>query len=222
MQRLATALLLVGGLGLTVISCTAGGEEDTSMSTALSQEAPASVTASAAGPEPALADAEQLSTFKLKDPFIQQAVSTAEPSTTTPPTTYATTTTTRPGATTTIYCPTTVTWHHTTTTTSRPSTTTTTHPPTTTTTKPPLTTTTATTVLYLHMLKILSIEEVDGRPVVTFQVDNSVYKDRGIGDVVSTSWGQIKVLDLNSTSKVVTLLHGSETLVLSAGQEIYQ
>ena len=64
--------------------------------------------------------------------------------------------------------------------------------------------------------------DVGGAPAVTFQVDGSVYKDKRVGDVVSTSWGQIKVLDLSSSSKIATLLHGSETLILSVGQVVYQ
>jgi hypothetical protein len=40
------------------------------------------------------------------------------------------------------------------------------------------------------------------------------------GDTVSTSFGQIKVLDINTSSQTVTLLHGSETELLSVGQTI--
>jgi hypothetical protein len=63
---------------------------------------------------------------------------------------------------------------------------------------------------------------VGGAAAVTFRVDNSVYKDKRVGDVVSTSWGQVKVLDLSSSSRVATLLHGSETLVLAVGQVVYE
>jgi len=57
---------------------------------------------------------------------------------------------------------------------------------------------------------------------VTFQVDGTVYQNKRVGDVVSSNWGQIKVLEITPSSRIVTLLHGSETLVLSQGQVVYQ
>jgi len=74
----------------------------------------------------------------------------------------------------------------------------------------------------VHFLKILAVGVVGGADAVTFQVDSSIYKDKREGDVVSSSWGQIQVLDINSTSKVVTLLHGSETRVLTVGSVVYE
>lgn len=162
---------------------------------------------------------EQLSTFRPKDPFIPQAVATT--GTTSAPTTV----TTRPtegdggGGTTssTAYRPTTST--------TRPGgggggATTTTHPGSTVTTVPASTTTT--TAPHLHTLKILAIGEVGGAPAVSFKVDSGVYKDRRVGDVVSSTWGQIKIMDISASSKVVTLLQGSETLVLAVGQVIFE
>jgi len=69
---------------------------------------------------------------------------------------------------------------------------------------------------------VLGVSQAGGAAVVTLQVDSSVYKDKHIGSVVSTSWGQIKILDINSASKVVTLMHGSETLNLVVGQAVYE
>ena len=63
---------------------------------------------------------------------------------------------------------------------------------------------------------------VGGAAAVTLQVDNSIYKDKRVGDVMSTSWGQIKVLDLSTASKVVTLLRDNETLTLTVGQQVYE
>jgi hypothetical protein len=80
---------------------------------------------------------------------------------------------------------------------------------------------TTTTSPHRHTLKILSVGDVAGSPAVTFQVDNSIYKDKRKGDVVSSSWGQVKVLDISTSSKVATLLHGSETLVLTVGQVVF-
>jgi len=61
---------------------------------------------------------------------------------------------------------------------------------------------------------------VNGSPVVTLQVDSTVYSDLSKGQTISTSFGQIKVLDINASSQTVTLLHGSETELLSVGQTV--
>jgi len=150
-------------------------------------------------------EVEALSTFKSKDPFIPQAL----PPTTTTTTLAATTTTTLIGTSTTS----TTSFSGSTTTTAQGSTTTTTQA-TTTTTAPHGTNN------QLHSLKILSISTVNGSPVVTFQVDSTVYSDLHKGDTVSTSFGQIKVLDINASSQTVTLLQGSETELLSVGQTV--
>ena len=56
-------------------------------------------------------------------------------------------------------------------------------------------------------------------PVVTFEVDGVVYQNKAVGAVVSTSWGQIKVVAIDADGQTVTLLHGSETRVMSVGQQ---
>ncbi|MHB9150907.1 MAG: hypothetical protein ACYC33_12675 [Thermoleophilia bacterium] len=71
----------------------------------------------------------------------------------------------------------------------------------------------------LHGLKILSVDLVNGIPVVTFEVDDTVYEDKREGDVVSTTWGQIKVVSIDAEEQVVVFLHGSETRTLMVGQE---
>lgn len=71
----------------------------------------------------------------------------------------------------------------------------------------------------LHSLKVLSIDVVNGVPVVTFEVDDTVYEDRKEGDVVSTSWGQIEVVSIDAQGQTVVFLHGSETRTLAVGQE---
>ncbi|NLO28228.1 MAG: hypothetical protein GX113_08650 [Actinobacteria bacterium] len=161
-----------------------------------------------------------MSTFRPKDPFIPQAVAVTD--TTEAPTTVTTQPAVGNGGTGT----TSSTAYRPTTSTTRPGgsggggTTTTTRPGSTTTTVPASTTTT--TAPHLHTLKILAIGEVGGAPAVTFKVDSGVYKDKRVGDVVSSTWGQIKVMDISTSSKVVTLLQGSETLVLAVGQVIFE
>jgi len=71
----------------------------------------------------------------------------------------------------------------------------------------------------LHSLKVLSIDEVNGEPVVTFEVDGVIYEDTHEGDVVSTSWGQIEVVEIDPVAQTVTFLHGSETRTLAVGEE---
>ncbi len=71
----------------------------------------------------------------------------------------------------------------------------------------------------VHSLKVLSIDVVNGVPVVTFEVDGVVYEDKKEGDVVSTSWGQIEVVEIDAEEQVVVLLHGSESRTLAVGQE---
>jgi hypothetical protein len=110
-----------------------------------------------------------------------------------------------------------------TTTTTGTGSTTTTKPGTTSTTKKPGTTSTTvpTTVTSpTHKLKVLSIDVMNGTPVVTFQVDGTVYADKKVGDSVSTAWGGIKVLAIDPQAQTVTLLHGSEVRTLGVGQQI--
>lgn len=139
-----------------------------------------------------------LSTFQAKDPFIPQVISTTNTST--------------PGS-----------QGSGTTTASRPSTSQSTTTPsgsqttrsTTTPTSHPTQTTSGS-----RYLKLLSISSVNGVAVCTFEVNRVVYQDKKVGEVVSTSWGQIKVLAINTQNQTVTLQHGSETRTLSVGQQI--
>ncbi len=132
---------------------------------------------------------DELSTFQSKDPFKQQAV---------PPTTATTSTSGGGGG----------------------STTSTTGGSTTGTTGGSTTTTKPSGVNNaLHSLKVLSIDVVNGVPVVTFEVDDTVYEDKREGDVVTTTWGQIKVVSIDADEQTVVFLHGSETRTLTVGQE---
>lgn len=207
-QSVIVATLLLLALAALVAGCMGAGEEAD-----VSEELVAAAQSTTATVPPMglvldSMDAEALSTFQRKDPFIQQA----QPAVT------LTTASTVPGGgvtSSTGYSPGT-TWY----TTTSKYTTTTYHSGSTTTTKP--TSTTTTTAPHRHTLKVLSIGVVSGAAAVTFQVDNSIYKDKHKGDVVSSSWGQIQVLDINTSSKVVTLLQGSETLDLAVGALIYE
>jgi hypothetical protein len=198
------ALLLVGGFSLLAVGCFGGGGTTATTESLGQVGQPTSVaTSTTVDTSLTLAENNGLSTFRSKDPFIQQAVSTTVTTSggSTGTTGKGPTTTFRPGGSST--------------------TTTTLHGGGSTTTAGP-TSSTTTTAPHLHTLKILSIGTVGGAPAVTFQVDGSSYQNARVGNVVSTSWGQIKVLDINTSSKVVTLLQGSETLVLTVGQLVFE
>ena len=209
--RSATRLLLAASAALLLVVVGCGGGSSTTTT-------PAVVTTTATTPASSatqttsegtttttsiIADSSMFSTFKSKDPFVTKiAVATA-------------TTLTGQTTTTVVSATTTTTAHSssTTTTTSTSGGTTTTTQATTTTTHPSEAETTS------HSLKILSIDVANGVPVVTFEVDGVVYQNKPVGTVVSTSWGQIKVVAIDADTQTVTLLHGSETRVMSVGQQ---
>lgn len=156
----------------------------------------ASVTGQTSGPIPATTTTTEvvvldfLSTFQAKDPFIQQMVSTTKTTGSGTTAQSGTTTSTKNGDT----------GGSGTTRTSS------THP----------TQTTSGT----HYLKLLSVSTANGVAVCTFEVDRVVYQDKKVGDVASTSWGQVKVLAVNVENQTVVFQHGSESRTLSVGQQI--
>lgn len=208
--------VLLGVVALSGVGCFGGDDsEGAGQAPVTTARTPGSTTTTTI--EVVVDENAAYSTFRSKDPFISQAQSgEGVPGTTQPTSGPPTTRPSQPSVTTptTIVRPTTTTRFQTTTT--RP-----TGGGGSTTTAPP-TSTTSTTAAHVHTLKVLGVAQVNGAATVTLQVDSSVYKDRRIGSVVSTSWGQIKVLDVNVGSKVVTLLHGSETLNLIVGQAVYE
>ena len=140
--------------------------------------------------------ADRYSSFQSKDPFVQQQVpETGDTSTpaTTMPSANTTTTTTSTSSTTTSSTSTTST-----------------------------SSTTSTTSFYTHMLQILSVGDVGGSAAVTFQVDNNVYVDQRVGSKVSTSWGDVTVVGINTEAKTVSLLHDGETLPMKEHQILFE
>lgn len=213
------ALLVLLAVCLAVVSCTGDQAKNATSTTSNSRAGTSSLTSLPPYADLPASLAEQLSTFRNKDPFIQQDVTSTTagpfPSTTSQS---GSTSTTRYSSTT-AYHPTTLPYG--TTSTTRPyGTTSTTRPPASTTTTSSSTTTT--TAPHVHILEVLGVSDVGGVPTVSFKVDSTVYQDRRVGDVVSSTWGQIKVLDISTSTNVVTLLHGSETLVLSVGQTVFE
>ena len=71
-----------------------------------------------------------------------------------------------------------------------------------------------------HSIKALSIETTDGVPSVTLVVDGHTYAARKVGVVISTSWGQIKIVGINAPAQTVTILHGDEQVTLRVGQSV--
>jgi hypothetical protein len=203
-------VLLVAAMALSLLGCFGGGDEPTvtTMSVAVNEDTiPASTTTSVVVEGTTPVTNEDLSTFKSKDPFIPQAIATTTTARATTTTKLVTTTT--KGATTTTKAVTTTTRATTTTTTTRPTTTTT-------------SSTTTTTSPYVHTLTVVSIANVGGSPAVTLRVDDTTYTNKLVGDVISTTWGQVQVLVVDVSGQVATLQHGSETVTLAVGDSIHE
>lgn len=208
-RHLLAAVILVGGSAVLLAGCAGLGGSASSPSTL--RQALVSTTAQSladASQQPIqAAPADAYSSFQSKDPFIQQQVvtpttqktttSVVPPTTTSSSTTTSSTTTTTPGGGST--------------TTSSTSTTTSTS-----------SSTTSTTSFFSHMLQVLTVGVVGDAPAVTFQVDNNVYQDQRKGDSVSTSWGNVTVVDINTDTKIVTLLHDGQTLTLAEHQVLFE
>lgn len=188
LSTVAVVALLATAMALVLSGCpgTGGGDEGTSTTTVAPGDADGTESGGETEEVTTTVMLDAMSTFKSKDPFVQQAL----PPTSTTAGTDNTDTTSENG-----------------------STTTTTESGTTSTTQPSGVDTP------LHSLRVLSIDVSSGTPSVTFKVDGTVYEDREIGDVASTSWGEIKVLDIDAEAQTVTFLHGSETRELAVGQE---
>ncbi len=201
-RHLLAAGLVVAGFAALLAGCMGTGSAGSTTSSL--RQARVSTTAQSvadAGQQPVIvAPADFYSSFQSKDPFIQQQVMTATTLQTSPtyvaPPAASTTTTTAPGG----------------------GATTTTSTSTTSTSSP----TTSTTSFFTHMIQVLAVGVVGDLPAVTFQVDNNVYPNQREGDSVSTSWGDMKVVGINTDAKVVTLLHDGQTLTLAEHQILFE
>jgi hypothetical protein len=71
-----------------------------------------------------------------------------------------------------------------------------------------------------HTISVLSITSSNGVAMATFEVDGKTYADKQVGDVFSTSAGEIKVIAINVDAQTVTIMLGDQTLTLRAGQVV--
>lgn len=71
-----------------------------------------------------------------------------------------------------------------------------------------------------HSISVLSINTQNGTATATFEVDGKTFADKRVGDVFSTSWGEIEVLAIDAAAQTVTIRHGDQTLKLYAGQVV--
>lgn len=71
-----------------------------------------------------------------------------------------------------------------------------------------------------HTISVLSITSSNGAAMATFEVDRKTYADKKVGDVFSTSAGEIKVIAINVDAQTVTFVLGDQSLTLRAGQVI--
>jgi hypothetical protein len=71
-----------------------------------------------------------------------------------------------------------------------------------------------------HTISVLSVTSNSGVALATLEVDGKTYPDKKVGVVISTSWGQVKILAINVSAQTVTVMHGDQTVVLRAGQVV--
>lgn len=71
-----------------------------------------------------------------------------------------------------------------------------------------------------HTITVLSVNSQNGVALATLKVDGKTYSDKKVGDVLTTSWGQIEILAIDVKAQTVTIMHGDQTLTLHAGQVI--
>jgi len=71
-----------------------------------------------------------------------------------------------------------------------------------------------------HSISVLSITSSNGAAMATFEIDGKTYADKKVGDVFSTSAGEIQVIAINGDAQTVTIVLGDQSLTLRAGQVI--
>jgi hypothetical protein len=71
-----------------------------------------------------------------------------------------------------------------------------------------------------HSIKALSIETSNGVPSATITVDGTTFAARTVGQVTTTSWGQVKVVGINAPAQTVTILHADVQVTLHVGQSV--
>ncbi len=71
-----------------------------------------------------------------------------------------------------------------------------------------------------HTISVLSVTSSNGVALATIEVDGKTYPDKKVGVVITTSWGQIKILAIDVNGQTVTVMHGDQTVVLHAGQVV--
>lgn len=71
-----------------------------------------------------------------------------------------------------------------------------------------------------HSIRALSIETHNGVPSATIVVDGTTFAAEKVGAVVTTSWGQIKVVGINGPAQTVTILHADVQVTLRVGQSV--
>jgi hypothetical protein len=73
-----------------------------------------------------------------------------------------------------------------------------------------------------HSIEALSIETQNGVPSVTLEVDGATLSAVQLDGVLTTAWGQIEILDINSPAQTVTIQHADLQETLHVGQSVPQ
>ena len=71
-----------------------------------------------------------------------------------------------------------------------------------------------------HTFEALSINTVDGVATVTIEVDGTVYNDKKVGAVVSTSAGDVKIVAINEGTQSAAVLWGDANILLYVGSSV--
>jgi hypothetical protein len=71
-----------------------------------------------------------------------------------------------------------------------------------------------------HSISVLSVTSQNGTALVTIKVDGKTFSDLKQGDVIDTSWGEIKIVAISVDGQTVTIMHGDQTFTLHAGEVV--
>ena len=84
------------------------------------------------------------------------------------------------------------------------------------------TTSTGATGAVTHSIKAVAITTASGVPSATVAVDGTTLAPQKVGDVASTSWGQIEIIGINGPAQTITILHADAQLTVRVGQAVSQ
>jgi hypothetical protein len=73
-----------------------------------------------------------------------------------------------------------------------------------------------------HSIRAVAITSAGGVPSATLAVDGATLAPQTVGETISTSWGQIKVVGVNGPARTITIVHADAQVTLRVGQTVSQ